>query len=606
MSVEDLSMRLTEEGPQEEQSQLGVSTTATLMVKRVAKRVAWVLLIATTVPTLITMVGAVLWGVLHAAISGYMQLLQQQYNAVFKLVLHSILPEPEPEPDFFEKMVKHSLELIRRVDLNILAILLVAIAILVSIWMISFFGYYFIRSLTMRMRGIQYEAMRPGSIFTAGEIPKCQVRIMIPGLLMDSHQGYGIRVGNWMVAPLHVVSGQRDIVVVGPRGKILINVQYEESRIHPDVAYLWLEDKQWVTLGNSSSKTTPALNGYARSYGPKGYSSGTISKTRTAGVIKYSGSTISGMSGAAYMMADRVMGMHTGASGDFNLGVSTTLFVNELKYKMKSEAVYIPSKGNGEDAAFIRTEDTWTSKFMEKLAKDSALDTSYRGWTDNNEIDFDQKFDWESEKKPKNPIKLATLMMDHQGNDGGSAEYQLIGKDFITEFEEFKDRVVILEDYVKAQIVQKEKVKKVKEEVVYQCDQCSAKATSATDLEAHKKKHLKFKCDLCSIECVSSIKLANHVANSHRTVIGESAYPGDARVLVETKTTDTFLGKRSSSPKTRRQSSRKSSSTLATKRDSPHLESLLLRVIESQESIVKYLREAPKATGGPSSGTQLR
>nr|UGO57538.1 MAG: hypothetical protein 2 [Riboviria sp.] len=576
-----------------------------------AKRVArvatkWLVISLSSLILLGLMVASVV-GLLSGVVAGYFNLLSYQYTSMKKLVVQAFIPEPEPEPGYFEYLIENATKLVERVDKNLLAILLVVTAILVSLWVLSGFLIYSLRRMSMKARGVQFEAMRPGSAFVEGTIPKCQVQIMIPGLLMDSHQGYGIRVGSWMVVPLHVIGSLKEMLLVGPRGKLLVSTQFEESRLHPDVAYVYLEDRQWVTLGNASASTSPALNGYVRCTGMKGYSSGTIGKTRTNGVLKYAGSTISGMSGAAYIMGDKVLGMHTGAGGDFNLGVSTTLFVSELKYKTKKEAAYLPSKNNGEDAAFIKTTNTWTAKLMDELARDAALSTRDAGWSGSAEIDFDEQIEWDAATPAKktNPIKLATVMMQQdQGVDGGETEYNLLSQKVIDDIEDLKARVKDVEDYIKADLARKEKKKEAKPVITFQCDRCPKKTTSASDLELHKKKHLKFKCSLCEVECQTEIKLANHEANAHKTVKGESAYPGDARVSVET--TGPFLGKRSSSRQTRKKSSRPSSSSSERRRDSQPWELILNRMNESQKSIEKLCEAVLKATAGPSLATQQK
>lgn len=548
------------------------------------------------IPAGLLMLGAAVSALVTGVVYGYLRLVTHQYLAIQRMIVEAFVPEPEPEPGYFEKLTEQAVQIVKRVDANLLAILLVVTAILVSFWVLSGFLYYSISRITMRMRGIQFEAMRPGSAFTTGEIPKCQVQIMVPGLLMDSHQGYGIRIQNWLVVPLHVVSSLRDVLLVGPRGKLFITVQFEESRLHPDVAYIYIDARQWVTLGNSTAATSPATSGYVRCTGVKGYSSGTVCKTRTNGVLKYSGSTISGMSGAAYIMSDKVLGMHTGAAGDYNLGVSTTLFVSELKYKTRTEAVYLPSKNNGEDAAFVKTAETWTGKFMDKLARDAALSTDRAGWSGSHDIDFDEQLEWDSATTSKaNPIKLATLMMQQdQGQDGGETEYTLLSKKVIEDIEDLKERMVDVEDFIKATI---QKRKTPKEVVVFACERCDAKATSQTDLDNHMKKHLKFKCDFCDIECQSEIRLANHTASSHKTIKGESAYPGDARVSIETKTVP-FLGKRSSSHPRRKKTSRASSSSSESRKGSQQWETVLNEMSESRKSIEKLCEAVLKGMGG--------
>lgn len=568
-------------------------------------RIGFIMALALGCPTVLFMLATAVCAAVVGVTNGYVGMVKNQYNAVERMMVRMFVPEPEPEPDFYDKLAKRAAELIRRVDVNLLAILLVVVAILVSMWLFFGYAYYSLRRVTMRCRGVQFEAMRPGSVFVPGEIPKCQVQIMVPGLLIDTHQGYGIRIQNWLVVPLHVVSPLQEILLVGPRGKLLVSSQFEESRLHNDVAYIYLDSKQWVTLGNATASTSPSLNGYVRCTGPKGYSSGTLSKTRAVGMLKYMGSTISGMSGAAYMMADKVLGMHTGAAGDFNLGVSTTLFMSELKYKTRAEAAYLPSKNNGEDAAFVNSEvghrDSWTAKFIDRLAKDTISSTKDVGWKADFEVDFDEQLEWDSAStsKKESPIQLATLMMQkNQGVDGGETQYNLVSQKVIDDIKDLQERMVVVEKYLEAKI--KAKVKEAKEIVTYQCDQCDAKTTSAADLELHKKKHLRFKCDICEVSCQSELRLANHVANAHKKVTGESAYPGDARVSIEVKE-NAFLGKRSSSPPKKKNVSRRSSSLSGQRKDYQQWEIVQNQIQTFQKSIDRLCSAVLQGTAGRSS-----
>nr|UGO57270.1 MAG: hypothetical protein 2 [Riboviria sp.] len=580
--------------------------------KRVALSVAWWLGVVggglILLPAILMLLVSSICAVVTGIVAGYFGMLSNQYDSLQKLVIHVFVPEPEPEPGYFENLINQATLVVKRIDSNLLSLLLVVIAILVSIWTISGFFYYHLRKIAMGFRGVQFEAMRPGSIFTPGPTPKCQVQIMIPGILMDSHQGYGIRVQNWLVVPLHVVNSIRDAILVGPRGKLMLTLQFEESRLHPDVAYIYLDHKQWVTLGTATASTSPSLNGYVRCTGVKGYSSGTLSKTRANGILKYMGSTVAGMSGAAYIQADKVLGMHTGASGDFNLGVSTTLFVSELKYKVKTEAAYLPSKNNGEDAAFVQAGNgsTWTAKLMDDLARDAALNTRVSGW-DGDEIDFDEQIEWDAvDSKPKSkPVKIGSLLLENQGEDGGQTEMHLISTSLIETVRDMEQRLAQVEDYIQNQKAKQEKPKR-EELPLFVCEQCSARASSAFDLEQHKKKHLRFKCDLCETECKTELRLANHRAGMHppTKMTLESVYPGDSRVVVETSKSDSFLGKRSTSPKRNKKTLKASSSSSESRRDSPPWETILNRMNASQKSIEKLCEVVLKGMGGQNLATQ--
>lgn len=593
---------------QEEEAAVSLTSLRGNLVGR-AKRWAISLAIAVAKLTLGTLAiltcGA--WGaaIVSAVVEVVKYHIQYQYEGMHKLIVQQFVPEPEPEPDYFSVLVGHALDLVRRVDMTLLALLLVVMLILASIWLTMGYAYYSLRRVSYRVRGIQYEAMQAGSEFQNGEIPKFQVKISLPGVFLNTHQGYGIRMGNWLVIPTHVLNGT-EVVVEGARGKVVISTSHEPSKLHPDVAYIWLEENQWTMLGTRSASAVPITSCHVRCTGQKGYSTGVVNKTNIIGVLKYSGSTVPGMSGAAYVAQDRVVGMHTGASMNKNLGVAAALFVNELKHKVKNEAMYLPSSNNAEDAAHQHKKFTtakWDAQMLEEMARmDHNLVDS---WAYDVDFDYDEKFDLESAKadKKKNPIELATLLLKQQSPTGEEAQYSLLTRQVIEDVQDLKKRMQIVEDYITAKISSK----KPKEIVTYNCNDCDVKTTSENDLAEHKKKHQRYKCQICDVACQTELRLANHVASSHRTVKPESAYPGDARVVVQTAPeTAAFLGQRSSSPKRKNKSSKRSSSTSSRKQDSQPWEKLLYQMVQSQNRLEESLKSALQGMAGHASGMQLK
>lgn len=610
MSVEDLmefaGARIVVEERQEDETPLvGFASLRENLVGR-AKKWASSLAIATAKLTLGTLAiltcGA--WGaaLITAVLEVVKHHIRYQYESVHKLIVQQFVPEPEPEPDYFNALIGHALDMVRRVDMTLLALLLVVMLILASIWLTMGYAYYSLRRVSYRVRGIQYEAMQAGSEFQHGEIPKFQVKISLPGVFLNTHQGYGIRVGSWLVVPTHVLNGT-EVILEGVRGKIVITTSHEPSKLHPDVAYIWMEENQWTTLGVRSASTVPITSCHVRCTGQRGYSTGVVNKTNIIGVLKYTGSTVPGMSGAAYVAQDRVVGMHTGASMDKNLGVAAALFVNELKHKVKNEAMYLPSSNNAEDAAYQHKKFTnakWDAKLLEEMARmDHSLVDS---WANDVDFDYDEKLDFESLDKKKNPIELATLLLKQQNVTGEEAEYSLLSQQVVEDVQNLKKRMQVVEDYINAKISSKKP-----ETITYACKECDVKTTSEKDLAEHKKKHQRHKCQICDVTCQTELRLANHVASSHRTVKPESVYPGDSRVVVQTAPeTVAFLGQRSNSPKRKNKSSKRSSSISNRKQDSQPWEKLLYQMVQSQNRLEESLKNALKDMAGHVSGMQQK
>lgn len=211
------------------------------------------------------------------------------------------------------------------------------------------------RYLVMKAQGIHFEAMVPGSEFQKGGIPNCQVEILSYGLLVKEFVGYGIRVGEMLVLPNHVyqtVKNKGDVLLQGtdPQGKkkiVSISVEPFKSKIHPDVAYIPLTSQTWALLGTSKAKlATTMRRGLVQCAGRNGVVLGNICESpQSLGMVIFGGSTVPGMSGAAYMVSNNVHGMHIGHIGMHNTGVSSLLIAAEMEklFVGESSGGWIPS-----------------------------------------------------------------------------------------------------------------------------------------------------------------------------------------------------------------------------------------------------------------------
>lgn len=105
-------------------------------------------------------------------------------------------------------------------------------------------------------------------------------------------------------------------------------------------------------------------------------------------------------------------------------------------------------------------------------------------------------------------------------------------------------------------------------------------------------------CDLCNTTCRTEARLRNHMESNHKFVRAEAESTSNSRVVV--KTTKPFLEGRSKSMSLSRKRSTTTSSTAATRRNSPLLEDTLSLMLQSLNDISRRLRVEPKATDGPS------
>nr|APG75718.1 hypothetical protein 1 [Hubei sobemo-like virus 21] len=175
--------------------------------------------------------------------------------------------------------------------------------------------------------------------------------IMKMGVLSDVHIGYALRIGDFLVTPLHV------LVALGPHEKTMMVANcndpkrkyvmgfsgYVKSKLFPDLAYLKLDQSKWSLLGvsmarvakDSADKATPQVECVGMK---RNKSIGFIRKTDRIGVYSYSGSTIPGMSGAGYFYGNILIGLHDGAQGDINVGFSASAVAREMGTIFEAEA----------------------------------------------------------------------------------------------------------------------------------------------------------------------------------------------------------------------------------------------------------------------------
>jgi len=178
------------------------------------------------------------------------------------------------------------------------------------------------------MRSYRPEAMRDGSLFEPGRIPSCQVKVSEVGIFSNSLVGFGLRMEDYLVLPTHVLESvdwpSNDLVLGEGRKSMLLDMERFQDPLF-DVSFFLLTPAQWALLGVSKGSylNSVAVDG-SRVWctGMKGRTHGVV-KQSSPGMYTYSGSTLPGMSGAAYESQGGILGMHVGASGSQNLGISS-------------------------------------------------------------------------------------------------------------------------------------------------------------------------------------------------------------------------------------------------------------------------------------------
>nr|QVG74748.1 hypothetical protein 1 [Virus sp.] len=192
-----------------------------------------------------------------------------------------------------------------------------------------------------RARGIEFvgEAMMAGSEFThAGSCPKGQIAIMRPGVLSDSHVGFGVRVGDVLLTPLHVLTAldSPSMVLCYEGRKIALPYGHMTcSRFFPDLAYIKYDIDVWAKLGAPRCSVATRIDKVSPNVTCTGQdkkqSSGLLRKSDRPGMFVYGGSTVPGMSGAGYYFGNQLLGIHDGRQGPHNVGMSIVAAIEEMK-----------------------------------------------------------------------------------------------------------------------------------------------------------------------------------------------------------------------------------------------------------------------------------
>lgn len=537
--------------------------------------------------------------------------------------------------------------------IDVVLLLLLVVLVSVALWHSSIVAANSGRRLIYAARGLQYEAMRPGSAFTKAQIPTCQVAISIPGLLMDSHQGYGIRYGDYLITPAHVVERFSEVVLSTPYGKILISVRGVQSRLTDDLTYLFVGADVFSRLRVVAARMPQRfIPGFGACIGVSGMSSGRIFKSQLRGRLVFEGSTLPGMSGAAYMMNGAFVGVHQGASGIANLGISCEVIRAELPHLLKGEAVHGPSPGaEGAEKYVPKFQGkSWT---FDELSQAAAKRYSQDDWCDADVADdfYDQKLVFEKSPSVSNPSSITikkndgsvvTVPITNQNKEGAERTFDVVPSDLIDYLDELramgihqvcsehrdrldslsrreieqdgeicvlKNRVAELERAVadirsKRQSADKPEVPKMR----FQCGQCPMSCRTDRGLTAHvasSHKKVSVDCGRCGVTYRTQTTYDHHLVNGN-CLRKESALPEDTgssgEVVGQTK--KAFLGKKASQKNKQRPSSR-SSQVRVGNSQSPLQEDVLSRILESQQNMQKCFEKFLQVSAGQSLDTTL-
>nr|UGO57125.1 MAG: hypothetical protein 2 [Riboviria sp.] len=204
-----------------------------------------------------------------------------------------------------------------------------------------------VRPVWLSARGITIirgEAMQPGSVFRpACTIPRYQVPLHSPGVLQDSFLGYGIRVDDVLVLPTHVLNASGGALLLkGKTTKFLLEQLPIHSEILTDVSYFLLDKVVWSGLGIQAASVAraPSRPLPVTVAGPNGLSTGFVTMNSMPFVLNFTGSTLPGYSGAAYVHNGQVYGMHAGENNGENVGYGMGAIAAEIQCLIYGESHY--------------------------------------------------------------------------------------------------------------------------------------------------------------------------------------------------------------------------------------------------------------------------
>jgi hypothetical protein len=574
--------------------------------------------------------------------------------------LMSIIDRISPSPD--EEIRKEKVEEVKRAfvnNLNALTIweflkdsiisldFLQIVVLITGVTSASVGAYYLMREsrnrvvrLVRQSRGIVFESIKEGSVFFKAEIPKFQVAVMKPGLLKDVHVGFGVRYFDYLVVPTHVLSeadtGEGTLLLSGTKSKVIVPLAPLVSRVHDDLSYLFLTEKTWSLLGTQNpSWVGKHENTHVSCTGLNGSSSGSLRKMKITWMVTYSGSTIPGMSGAAYHSGRKIHGIHTGVAGSYNTGIAASLIRAEMKFICVGEA----TPDTNDDVPVPRhlqyyNRDPANIPIWRELdAFDDIKDRYQDEWVRGAEVDYDYQlkdwdYDGESRKKKsqKPSFKLSPegggIRVEPQAGSSDPSILSVVTTDDLR-FLQFLRRSQVPARLNRLENVVASLVSGVKDprprpfspdiQKVSPPPRVTPRPTPAfptpepvteslkNPSEIQPEVQVRYPCRFCSTQCKTEESRSRH-EKSHKK--NESAVPHDTGVKGKSIKTASFLERRQSSQRKNGKQSSQSSKSLTRSAHSQPQEASQSPLMLSQKSIEQLANALAKALDGRSSATR--
>lgn len=180
------------------------------------------------------------------------------------------------------------------------------------------------------------EGLVPGSaLMEGGRLPACQVQVLVERSGVQYIVGSGIRIENYLVTPAHNFhSGMKSFISNGDK---VIPITSVELHLAPDLVAYELSEKDWSQLMVSKAKLAPlnrSANVSITSACDSKYSISELKVGDLLGRCIYTGSTMPGFSGAAYMNGNSCVGMHQ-HGGAYGGGYEALYMYQRLKLALR-------------------------------------------------------------------------------------------------------------------------------------------------------------------------------------------------------------------------------------------------------------------------------
>lgn len=415
----------------------------------------------------------------------------------------------------------------------------VAAACVAALLVFGFFHRRKTSKVFMYLRGIKPEAMIQGSDFVPAEIPNFQVPLYKVGMLYSSFVGYGVRVEDYLALPYHVYQAADGKIML--ENKVVLSSVPVMSKVVKDLCYIPVSQMTWTGLKGvrkAGKAQTIKKAAHASCVGRQGESTGLL---RTADIIvsgmEFCGSTVPGMSGAAYclnLLGSRLFaGMHLGTTGCHNIGVTATLLEKEVK--KISQSVYRGE--SSEDFIDVWDQDDYYDDYDAYAFEDKVLaekwDAADREWSKvEQDLDYNADLEFESAQVyvadssgELISVPISKIMENFRRRKGVKMTGQGLGEPSVEVADSFfSTGIAMLESRVSKL---EEKVQKLEQggEVADK----KGKVSGTSHLNPSKP----IKCDQCNRWYATEEAKDQHKAMSHVRISPESAVSFDNKVAVK-------------------------------------------------------------------------